>query len=348
MALFKLGAALGAALGFAALSAPVQAGPVLDKIKADGKITCLVNPNSPGFSVPDSQGVFRGFNVEFCRMAAAAIFGDSSKAEMRGIGFSDSLKALISGSAHMASRGITSTGTRDADPGVSFVVPTFFDGQGFMVPKSLGMTKLQDLSGATICAEEGSTTLLYLADWFGAAKLPYKVENIADKTARLQAFFSGKCDAVASSISALAADRLLAPKPDDYVLVPQRSATEPLALASRPDTELEKTLFWGVQIMLAAEELDITSANVDEKLAKLKDLPVEAQRLLSPTGPTADMAKKLGINPEWSVRIIKQVGSYGEVFEKHLGKASPLAMDRSASPNRLARDGGLMFAYPVR
>ena len=348
MKLLRMGAALASLLCTAAIGSPAQAGPVLDKIKADGKIICLVNPNSPGFSVPDSQGAFQGFNVEFCRMAAAAIFGDASRAEMRGIGFSDSLKALISGSAHMASRGITATGTRDADPGVSFVVPTFFDGQGFMVPKSLGMTKLSDLSGATICAEEGSTTLLYLADWFGAAKLPYKVENIADKTARLQAFFSGKCDAVASSISALAADRLLAPKPGDYVLVPQQSATEPLALASRPDTELEKTLFWGVQLMLAAEEFGITSGNVDQKLAGLKDLPVDAQRLLSSTGPTVDMAKKLGLHPEWSQRILKQVGNYGEVFEKHLGKGSPLAMDRSASPNRLARDGGMMFAFPIR
>ena len=345
---FSIVRAVLAAATLSLVAPAAQAGPVLDKVKEDGKIICLVNPNSPGFSVPDSAGRFQGFNVEFCRMAAVAIFGDAAKAELRGIGFSDSLKAIISGSAHIASRGITATGTRDADPGVSFVTTTFYDGQGFMVPKSLGMTKLADLSGATVCAEEGSTTLLYLADWFGEAKLPYKVENIADKTARLQAFFSGKCDAVASSISALAADRLLAPKPDDYVLVPQRSATEPLALVSRPDTELEKTLFWGVQIMVAAEEFGLTSGNVEAKLAALKDLPVDAQRLIAPNGPTTDMAKKLGLRPDWAFQIIKQVGNYGEVFEKHIGKASPLAMDRTQSPNRLARDGGLMFSYPVR
>ena len=138
---------------------------------------------------------------------------------------------------------------------------------------------------------EGILSLMQMAKTSGAlarhseAKLPYKVENIADKTARLQAFFSGKCDAVASSVSALAADRLLAPKPDDYVLVPQRSATEPLALVSRPDTELEKTLFWGVQVMVAAEEFGLTSGNVEAKLAALKDLPVDAQRLIAPNGP---------------------------------------------------------------
>lgn len=325
-----------------------HAGAVLNDIKRDGKLICLVNPNSPGFSVPDSQGVFKGFNVEFCRMAAAAIFGDAKRVEMRGIGFSDSLKALISGSAHIASRGITATGTRDADPGVSFVVTTFYDGQGFLVPRSLGMKDLKDLSGATICAEDGSTTLLYLADWFGAQKLPYKVENIADKTARLQAFFSGKCDAMASSVTALAADRLLAGNPNDYVIVPQQSATEPLALASRPDNELQKTLFWSVQVMLAADELGVTSLNVDEKLANLKDQPAEVQRLLSPTGPTLEMAKKLGISPDWGVQIIRQVGNYGEVFERHIGKSTPLGIDRASTPNRLMVDGGLMTHFPVR
>ncbi len=331
-----------------AWASTAQAGPILDDIKSKDKLICIVNPNSPGFSVPDSQGQFKGFNVEFCRMTAAAIFGDANKAEMRGVGFSDSLKALISGSAHIASRGITQTATRDADPGLAFVVPTFYDSQGFMVEKSLGMKGLEDLNGATICAEEGSTTLLYLADWFGAAGLEYKVENIADKTARLQAFFSGKCDAVASTISALAADRLLAPNPDDYVLMPQGGASEPLSLVSRPDTELQKILFWSVQVMLNAEAYGITSANVEEKLAALDTLPVDAQRLISPEGPTADMAQKLGLVPDWSVQIIKQVGNYGEVFERTIGKGSPLGMERADMANRLSRDGGLLFSYPIR
>lgn len=339
-------AGLAIMAGMAATAA--HAGPILDDIKAKDKLICIVAPNSPGFSVPDSQGEFSGFNVDFCRMAAAAILGDADKAEMRGVGFSDSLKALISGSAHMASRGITQTSTRDADPGLAFVVPTFYDSQGFMVEKSLGMTSLEDLNGATICAEEGSTTLLYLADWFGAAGLDYKVENIADKTARLQAFFSGKCDAVASSVSALAADRLLAPNPDDYMLAPQGEASEPLSLVSRPDTELQKILFWGVQVMLNAEKFDITSDNIEEKLADPDSLPTDAQRLLAADGPTADMAQKLGLVPDWSVQILRQVGNYAEVFERNIGMDSPLGMDRATMANRLADDGGLMFAYPIR
>ncbi len=340
---------LAAAAVAAALAAPAaQAGELLNKIKAEGKLVCIVNPNSPGFSVPDSKGVFQGFNVEFCRMAAAAIFGDASKVEMRGVGFSDSIKSLVAGQAHMASRSITRTGTRDADPGIAFSVTTFFDGQGFMVPKKLNVKRARELNGATICAEDGSTTLLNLADWFGKNKLKYKVENIADKSARLQAFFSGKCDVMSSDFSALASDRLLAPKPDDYVILPDVISNEPLALVSRPDKELEATLFWGVQLMLLAEEAGVTSANVDDIVAKLDKQPKDVQRLFAGDQAAADMAKKLGISPRWSYAIVKSIGNYGEVFERHLGKNSALHMDRAASPNRLVGEGGLLYAYPIR
>jgi general L-amino acid transport system substrate-binding protein len=339
-----------AALAAAVLAAtsPALAGDVLNKIKADGKLVCIVNPNSPGFSVPDSKGVFQGFNVEFCRMAAAAIFGDASKVEMRGIGFSDSIKSLVGGQAHIASRSITRTGTRDADPGVAFTVTTFYDGQGFMAPKKLNVKRARDLNGATVCAEDGTTTLLNLADWFSKNNIKYKVQNIADKSARLQAFFTGKCDVMSTDFSALASDRLLAPKPDDFVILPDVISNEPLALVSRPDKELEATLFWGFQVMLLAEEAGITSANVDEVVAKLDRQPKDVQRLFAADQAAADMAKKLGIAPKWAYAIVKGVGNYGEVFERHLGKGSALAMDRSASPNRLVRDGGLLYAHPIR
>lgn len=333
----------------AALAAPAaHAGELLNKIKADGKLVCIVNPNSPGFSVPDSKGVFQGFNVEFCRMAAAAIFGDPAKVEMRGVGFSDSIKSLVAGQAHIASRSITRTGTRDADPGIAFTATTFFDGQGFMVPRKLNVKRARELNGATICAEDGSTTLLNLADWFGRNNLKYKVENIADKSARLQAFFSGKCDVMSSDFSALASDRLLAPKPDDYVILPDVISNEPLALVSRPDKELEAALFWGVQVMLLAEEAGITSTSVDDVVAKLDKQPKDIQRLFAGDQAAADIAKKLGIAPKWAYAIVKNVGNYAEVFERHLGRNSALKMDRAASPNRLVRDGGLHYAYPVR
>jgi general L-amino acid transport system substrate-binding protein len=139
----------------ATLPLSVSAGELLDKIKNNSKLICIVNPNSPGFSVPDSQGVFQGFNADFCRMAAATIFGDASKVEMRGVGFSDSLKMLIAGGADMASRSITETATRSAEPGLSFIATTFYDGQGFMVPKSLKVISARELAGATICVEDG-------------------------------------------------------------------------------------------------------------------------------------------------------------------------------------------------
>lgn len=344
----QLRSLLAVAVGLVLGASSVQAGEVLNKIKADGKLVCIVNPNSPGFSVPDSKGVFQGFNVEFCRMAAAAIFGDASKVELRGVGFSDSLKTLVAGGAHMASRSITRTGTRDTDPALSFIATTFYDGQGFMVPRSLKVNRARDLNGATVCAEDGSTTLLNLADWFSKNNLKYKVENIADKSARLQAFFTGKCDVMSSDFSALASDRLLSPRPDDYVILPDVISNEPLTLVSRPDKELEAAVFWGLQVMLLAEEFGITSANVDGVVAKLASQPKDVQRLFAPDQAAADMAKKTGISPRWAYAIIKSVGNYAEVFERHLGKTSALKMDRAASPNRLVRDGGLLYAHPIR
>ena len=339
--------ALGAALALG-VAAPSQAGELLNQIKTSGKLVCIVNPNSPGFSVPDSKGVFQGFNVEFCRMTAAAIFGDASKVEIRGVGFSDSLKTLIAGGAHMASRSITRTGTRDAEPGLSFIATTFYDGQGFMVPKKLKVTKARELKGATVCAEDGTTTLQSLADYFGRLKIRYKVQNIADKSARLQAFFSGKCDVLSSDFSALSSDRLLAPKPDDFMILSDVISNEPLTLVSRPDKELETTIFWALQTMLLAEEYGVTSANVDQIVANPGSAAPEVQRIFAKDQAAADMARKLGISADWTHAIIKSVGNYGEVFERHLGKESALNMNRAASPNRLVRDGGLLYAHPIR
>jgi general L-amino acid transport system substrate-binding protein len=345
MSIFKTALAAAA---ISVLPFTVMAGPVLDKIKTEGKLVCIVNPNSPGFSAPDSKGVFQGFNVDFCRMTAAAIFGDASKVEIRGVGFSDSLKTMIAGGADMASRSITSTAGRASEPTLSFVATTFYDGQGFMVPKSLGVKSARELAGATVCAEDGTTTLQTLADFFGRLKLKYTVQNIADKSARLQAFFSGKCDALSSDLSALASDRRLAKNPDDYVILPEVISNEPLTLVTRADKELEKTVFWAFQVMLAAEELGITSGNVDQIMGQLANASPQVRRLLSKDQAAGEVAKKLGISPDWSYAIIKSVGNYGEVFERHLGAESGLRMDRRTSPNRLARDGGLLYAYPIR
>ena len=345
LSLKQLALAAALSLGFAL---PSYAGEVLNQIKSSGKLICIVNPNSPGFSVPDSKGVFQGFNVDFCRMTAAAIFGDASKVEIRGVGFSDSLKTLIAGGAHMASRSITRTGTRDTEPGLSFIATTFYDGQGFMVPKKLKVSKASELAGATVCAEDGTTTLQSLADYFGRLKVRYKVQNIADKSARLQAFFSGKCDVLSSDFSALASDRLLATNPDDFTILSDVISNEPLTLVSRPDKELEATIFWALQVMLLAEEYGVNAGNVDRISANPGSSPPEVQRLFAKDQASAEMARKLGISPDWAHAVIKSVGNYGEVFERHLGKGSPLGMNRASSPNRLVRDGGLLYAHPVR
>lgn len=327
---------------------PVAAGPVLDEILADDSIICLVNPNSPGFSVPDSQGVFQGFNTDFCRMAAAAILGDAGKADIRGIGFSDSMNTLVARGAHMASRSITATGTRDADAGMAFVATTFFDGQGFMVPTDLGVSSAAELAGATVCAEDGSTTLLNIADWFGDRDIEYRVENIADKTARLEAFFSGACDVYASDVTALNSDRLLAENPDAFTILPEVISAEPLTIVAQPDQALEASLFWAFQVMLNADNFGISSQNVDDVVANLDDQPRGVQRLFAEDGATADMAAKLGIPQDWAYQVIKQVGAYSEVFDRHLGAGTPFNIDRLATQNASSFDGGLMYAYPIR
>ncbi len=326
----------------------VMAGSVLDEIKSSEKIICLVNPNSPGFSTPDSKGVFQGFNTDFCRMAGAAILGDAGKADIRGIGFSDSMKTLVARKAHMASRSITNTGTRDADPGLAFVVTTFYDGQGFMVANDLGVKSATELNGATVCAEEGSTTLLNIADWFGNRKMTYKVENIGDKTARLQAFYAGKCDVLASDYTALLSDRQLAPNPAGYSILPEIISNEPLTLVAQPDQDLEAILFWGFQVMLTAEKYGITSQNVDSIVKDLSNQPKSVKRLLGEKSAVGDMAEKLQIPSGWAYNIIKQVGNYGEVFERHLGENTAFKLERKGTPNDLSSRGGLMYAYPIR
>ncbi|MBE3640577.1 transporter substrate-binding domain-containing protein [Mangrovicoccus algicola] len=336
-------------LAAATLAAPAAfAGAVLDDIKSGDRLICLVNPNSPGFSVPDSQGVFQGFNTDFCRMAAAAILGDADKADIRGIGFSDAMKTLVARGAHMASRSITRTGTRDADAGMTFVATTFYDGQGFMVPKSLGVARAADLAGATVCAEDGSTTLLTLADWFGDRGMAYRVENIADKTARLEAFFAGKCDVYASDVTALNSDRLLAAAPDDYVILPEVISNEPLTLVTQPDQDLESAVFWAFQVMLNADRHGLTSQNVEAARADLGSQPQAVARLLSSDGAATEMAAKLGLPGDWAYQVIRQVGSYSEVFERHLGAGTPFALSRAGTVNADAADGGLMYPYPIR
>ncbi|MEO9527837.1 transporter substrate-binding domain-containing protein [Roseibium sp.] len=330
------------------LAAPAHSGPVLDDIKATDKLICLVNPNSPGFSVPDSEGVYQGFNTDFCRMAAAAILGDASKADIRGIGFSDSMKTLVADGAHMASRSITATGTRDADPGMAFVVTNFYDGQGFMVPRSLGVKSAAGLNGATVCAEDGSTTLLNIADWFGDRDIAYRVENIADKTARLEAFYSGKCDVYASDVTALLSDRLLSDTPEEYVVLPEVISAEPLTLVTQPDQALEAAVFWAFQVMLNADQFGINSENVAAIAADLDNQPKGVRRLLATDSATAEMAGKLGLPKDWAFQVLSQVGAYSEVFERHLGKETPFGIELKETANALVGDGGQMMAYPIR
>jgi len=217
-----------------------------------------------------------------------------------------------------------------------------------MVSDKLGVKSAAELNGASICAEEGSTTLLNIADWFTNRKMKYKVENIGDKTARLQAFYAGKCDCLASDLTALMSDRQLAPDPKGYIILPEVISNEPLTLVCQPDQELESILFWGFQIMLTADQYGITSQNIDTVVKDLASQPKAVKRLFGEKSATADMAEKLQIPTNWAYNIIKQVGNYGEVFDRHLGKDTPFKLERQGTPNALSSQGGLMYAFPIR
>jgi general L-amino acid transport system substrate-binding protein len=190
--------------------------------------------------------------------------------------------------------------------------------------------------------------MLNIADWFSDKGISYKAENIADKTARLQAFFSGKCDVMSSDFSALAADRLLAEKPDDFVVLPDVISNEPLSLVARPDQELTATLFWSFQVMLWAENYGITSKTIDKVVADLPNQPKAVQRMFGEDSAMGEMATKLGLDKDWAIEIIRQVGNYGEVFERTVGAGTAIGIERSASLNRLWTEGGLLYAHPIR
>ncbi|HXH03166.1 MAG TPA: amino acid ABC transporter substrate-binding protein [Candidatus Competibacteraceae bacterium] len=331
--------ALTIAAGTAALP-QAYAGQTLDAIKQRGTIKCGVNDGLPGFSNPDSKGEWSGLDVDVCRAIAAVLFGDSKKVQFIPLNAQQRFTALQSGEIDVLSRNTTWTQTRDTTLGLNFAPVTFYDGQGFMVPKSLGVKSAKELSGATVCVQPGTTTELNLADYFRANKMEFKPVVIEKFDELNNAFFAGRCDVNTTDRSGLAAIRTqLAKNPDDYVILPEAISKEPLAPVVRHgDDEWFDIVKWTVYALIEAEEQGITSQNVDEKL---KSTDPNVQRLL---GVTPGMGKNLGLDEKWAYNMIKQVGNYGEIYERNVGK--PLGLARGL--NALWKDGGLMYAMPIR
>jgi general L-amino acid transport system substrate-binding protein len=336
--------AAGAALAALVVAMPAQAGKDFDAVKARGKLICGVNTSLAGFSQPDSQGRWTGLDVDVCRAIAAAVFGDVSKVDFKPTTAQQRFTALQTGEVDVLSRNTTWTLTRDASLGIAFTGVTFYDGQGFMVPKKLNIKKATELAGAEICVQSGTTTELNLADFLRANKINAKTVVFEKLEESKTAFFNGRCQAYTTDASGLASIRATdAKNPDDYVILPELISKEPLGPAVRQgDPQWFMVVRWTVNAMLEAEELGITQANVDEMR---KSTNPSVRRLLG-ADEKNDMGKLLGVKADWAYQIIKQVGNYGEMYDRNVGPKTSLKLERGA--NALWNKGGLMYAAPVR
>ena len=319
-----------------------HAGKDLDAIKARGQLICGVSTGVAGFSLADSQGKWTGLDVDVCRAVAAAIFGDAEKVKYVPTTAQQRFTALQSGEVDLLSRTTTWTLTRDTALGFDFTGINYYDGQGFMVNKKLGVKSAKELNGATVCVQPGTTTELNLADYFRANKMTFKpvvIEKVEEVRA---AFFAGRCDVYTTDASGLYSTRAAnAPNPDDYIILPEIISKEPLGPVVRHgDNQFADIVRWALFAMIEAEENGITSKNVDEMLKS--DNPA-IKRIL---GVTPGMGKALGVDEKWVYNIVKQVGNYGESFDRNVGMGSPLKIARGL--NALWTKGGLQYAPPIR
>jgi general L-amino acid transport system substrate-binding protein len=331
--------AFGLTASLLATGASAQA--TLNSVKQKGFLTCGSNNGLAGFGLPDTQGNWTGLDVEFCRAIAAAIFDDPTKVRFIPLAAKDRFTALQSGEVDVLSRNSTMTMSRDTQLGLDFPAINYFDGQGFMVRKKLGVASAKELNGASICTQQGTTTELNLADYFRANNLKYEVVAFATSDETFKAYDAGRCDAFTTDASGLYAERLRASAPDDHIVLPEIISKEPLGPAVRHgDNQWGDIVRWTHNAMLNAEELGVTKANADQM--KTSENP-EIKRLL---GTEGKFGEAIGLTNDWAVRIIKHVGNYGEVFEKNVGEGSRLKIKRGQ--NAQWTKGGLQYGIPVR
>ncbi|MEZ5860645.1 MAG: amino acid ABC transporter substrate-binding protein [Geminicoccaceae bacterium] len=330
------------ALAVVALASQAEAGATLDAVKSRDMLRCGVNTGLAGFSLPDSQGNWTGLDVDYCRAVAAAVLGDASKVEYVPLNAQQRFTALQSGEVDILPRNTTWTLTRDASLGLHFAGVNFYDGQGFMVPADLGVQSALELDGAEICVQPGTTTELNLADYFRANNMDFSAVVIEGFEQSLETFFSGRCQAYTTDKSGLAAIIANdAPNPDDYVILPETISKEPLGPAvRRGDDEWFAIAKWALFAAIQAEESGVTSANVDEMMGSTDP---NIQRLL---GVSDQLGEKLTLANDWAYQIIKQVGNYGEMYDRNVGPDTPLRLERGQ--NALWTKGGLMYAPPLR
>jgi len=321
-----------------------QTSKVLTAIRKRGYIACGVNPGLPGFAFPDVRGVWRGFDVDFCRAIAAAVLGDADKVRFTKITAQDRFSALQRGDIDVLSRNTSWSFSRDAGLGLDFAATTYFDGQGFLAPKALGLTSARELSGARICVQAGTASQDNLADYFRARGLTYRPVVVASEAEARRLYENDGCDVFTADISALAGSRSVLNNPGAHMILPDVISKEPLGPVVRQNDPVWADIVrWTVYATILGEELGLTSKTVAQARETASD--PQTRRLL---GVDGDYGRMLGLRRDWAYQIIRQVGAYHEIFGRDVGAASPLKLDRGLNALWSAPKPGLLYAPPLR
>lgn len=332
---------LGVALTSSLMVSTAHAGAVLDGVKEKGFIQCGVSQGLPGFSNTDENGNWSGLDVDYCRAVAAAIFGDADKVKYTPLSASERFTALQSGEIDLLSRNTTWTQTRDTSLGLNFAGVTYYDGQGFMVRKDLGVTSAKELDGASVCTNQGTTTELNMADYFRANGMSYEPVVFVKADEVVAAYDSGRCDVYTTDASGLAAQRTKLKDPNAHIVLPEIISKEPLGpVVAHGDDQFFDIVKWTINATVEAEEMGLTSDNIAKMLIDSNN-PTPAQSRF--VGKEGSLGENLGLDAKWAYNVVRQVGNYGEIWERNI---SPLELPRGL--NNLWNNGGIMYAPPVR
>jgi general L-amino acid transport system substrate-binding protein len=336
----KLSLIVAGVAAFAAASV-AQAG-TLEDVRAKGFIQCGVSQGLPGFSNPDDQGNWTGIDVDLCRAVAAAVFGDANAVKYTPLSAKQRFTALSSGEIDILSRNTTWTMTRDTQLGLNFAGVNYYDGQGMMVPTALGVNSATELDGANICTNTGTTTELNITDYFRANGMSFNLVAFEKADEVVAAYDAGRCDVYTTDRSGLAAQRTKLTNPDNHKVLPEIISKEPLGPVVRQgDDQWFNIVRWSLNAMINAEEMGITSANIN-KLTYNDKTPAEARFI----GTEGKFGEELGLANDWAYKIISQVGNYAESYDRNVGPNTPLKLDRGV--NALWSQGGILYAAPIR
>jgi len=336
-----IGLAVAVAVAFIAAAYELYDTRTLKRTIRRGEVLCGVNTGLPGFSAPDDKGNWSGFDVDFCRAVAAAIFDDPKKAKFIPLDASERFKELQNRKVDILSRNSTWSMSRETSYDLYFPAVAYYDGQGFMLPRARNIDSALDLNGSKVCVQAGTTTQLNLADYFRANSMKYQEMKFGRLDEVVKAYNSGQCDTLTADVSQLYALRLNLSKPDDHVILPDVISKEPLAPVVRQrDDDWMLIVKWTLYAMINAEELGVSSENIDEALKSKKP---DVMRLV---GTEGNYGEQLGLTKDWAARIIRHVGNYGEIYDRNVGAASKLQIPRGL--NQLWNAGGIQYAPPIR